>query len=45
MQKWERIHALLAGANRHAWLLTSSEGVRNLDELAREHLTATKPRN
>ncbi|KND57049.1 Uroporphyrinogen-III synthase [Candidatus Burkholderia verschuerenii] len=39
MQKWERIHALLAGES-HAWLLTSSEGVRNLDELAREHLTA-----
>ncbi|WP_250450636.1 fused uroporphyrinogen-III synthase HemD/membrane protein HemX [Caballeronia sp. ATUFL_M2_KS44] len=39
MQKWERIHTLLAGAP-HAWLLTSSEGVRNLDELAREHLTA-----
>ncbi len=38
MQKWERIHALLAGAP-HTWLLTSSEGVRNLDELAREHLT------
>jgi uroporphyrinogen III methyltransferase / synthase len=34
---WRRVHALLAGA-RHAWLLTSSEGVRNLDELAREHL-------
>ncbi|BAN22440.1 fused uroporphyrinogen-III synthase HemD/membrane protein HemX [Caballeronia insecticola] len=42
MQKWERIHALLADApgGRHAWLLTSSEGVRNLDELAHEHLTA-----
>jgi uroporphyrinogen III methyltransferase / synthase len=39
MQKWERIHALLAG-EPHAWLLTSSEGVRNFDELAREHLTA-----
>ncbi|KMY85716.1 Uroporphyrinogen-III synthase [Candidatus Paraburkholderia calva] len=44
MQKWERIHALLLGdsrhaEDRHAWLLTSSEGVRNLDELAREHLT------
>ncbi|QSN61918.1 fused uroporphyrinogen-III synthase HemD/membrane protein HemX [Caballeronia sp. M1242] len=38
MRKWERIHALLGGD--HAWLLTSSEGVRNLDELAREHLTA-----
>ncbi|SAK58873.1 fused uroporphyrinogen-III synthase HemD/membrane protein HemX [Caballeronia ptereochthonis] len=42
MRKWERIHALLAGLpdGRHAWLLTSSEGVRNLDELAHEHLTA-----
>jgi uroporphyrinogen III methyltransferase / synthase len=39
MQKWERIHTLLAG-EPHAWLLTSSEGVRNFDELAREHLTA-----
>ncbi|MDR5853892.1 fused uroporphyrinogen-III synthase HemD/membrane protein HemX [Caballeronia sp. LZ062] len=38
MRKWERIHALLGGD--HAWLLTSSEGVRNLDQLAREHLTA-----
>ncbi|CAE6706895.1 fused uroporphyrinogen-III synthase HemD/membrane protein HemX [Paraburkholderia aspalathi] len=36
---WVRVHALLAGAP-HAWLLTSSEGVRNLHELAQEHLTA-----
>ncbi len=36
---WQRVHALLAG-EPHAWLLTSSEGVRNLDELAREHLNA-----
>ncbi|MFC4709027.1 MULTISPECIES: fused uroporphyrinogen-III synthase HemD/membrane protein HemX [Paraburkholderia] len=36
---WETVHALLGGAP-HAWLVTSSEGVRNLDELAREHLTA-----
>ncbi|MFM0427644.1 fused uroporphyrinogen-III synthase HemD/membrane protein HemX [Paraburkholderia aspalathi] len=36
---WARVHALLAGAP-HAWLLTSSEGVRNLHELAQEHLTA-----
>ncbi|QGZ60895.1 fused uroporphyrinogen-III synthase HemD/membrane protein HemX [Paraburkholderia acidisoli] len=36
---WTRVHALLEGAP-HAWLVTSSEGVRNLDELAREHLTA-----
>ena len=34
---WTRVHALLAG-EPHAWLVTSSEGVRNLDELAREHL-------
>src|SRR5471032_982587 len=38
MRDWERIHALLAGVP-HAWLLTSSEGVRNLEELDREHLT------
>jgi uroporphyrinogen III methyltransferase/synthase len=38
MRDWERIHALVAG-EPHAWLLTSSEGVRNLEELAREHLT------
>ncbi|MFX1736358.1 fused uroporphyrinogen-III synthase HemD/membrane protein HemX [Paraburkholderia sp. A1RI_3L] len=36
---WDRVHALLAG-KPHVWLVTSSEGVRNLDELAREHLTA-----
>ncbi|CAG4886297.1 fused uroporphyrinogen-III synthase HemD/membrane protein HemX [Paraburkholderia gardini] len=36
---WSRVHALLSGVP-HTWLLTSSEGVRNLDELAREHLTA-----
>ncbi|MFX1684299.1 fused uroporphyrinogen-III synthase HemD/membrane protein HemX [Paraburkholderia sp. A1RO-5L] len=36
---WESVHALLGGAP-HAWLVTSSEGVRNLDELARDHLTA-----
>ena len=34
-----RVHALLAG-EPHAWLVTSSEGVRNLDELAQEHLNA-----
>ncbi|WDD94923.1 fused uroporphyrinogen-III synthase HemD/membrane protein HemX [Burkholderia sp. FERM BP-3421] len=34
---WERVHALLSGAP-HAWLVTSSEGVRNLDALAHEHL-------
>ena len=36
---WRAVHALLAGAP-HAWLVTSSEGVRNLAELARDHLTA-----
>ncbi|CAB3769548.1 fused uroporphyrinogen-III synthase HemD/membrane protein HemX [Paraburkholderia humisilvae] len=38
---WERIHALLAG-EPHVWLVTSSEGVRNLHELARDHLTAVE---
>ncbi|ASV96845.1 fused uroporphyrinogen-III synthase HemD/membrane protein HemX [Paraburkholderia aromaticivorans] len=36
---WARVHELLAGVP-HAWLLTSSEGVRNLHELAQDHLTA-----
>ncbi|MCX4165333.1 MULTISPECIES: fused uroporphyrinogen-III synthase HemD/membrane protein HemX [Paraburkholderia] len=36
---WARVHALLAG-DPHTWLVTSSEGVRNLIELAQEHLTA-----
>ncbi|ACD15489.1 fused uroporphyrinogen-III synthase HemD/membrane protein HemX [Paraburkholderia phytofirmans] len=36
---WARVHELLAGVP-HAWLLTSSEGVRNLNELAHDHLTA-----
>ena len=36
---WQSVHALLAG-EPHAWLVTSSEGVRNLDELAQEHLNA-----
>lgn len=35
---WARVHELLAG-KPHAWLLTSSEGVRNLHELAQDHLT------
>ncbi|WP_186107484.1 fused uroporphyrinogen-III synthase HemD/membrane protein HemX [Burkholderia gladioli] len=38
---WERVHALLAG-EPHAWLVTSSEGVRNLRELADEHLTGAE---
>ncbi|MGN6316782.1 fused uroporphyrinogen-III synthase HemD/membrane protein HemX [Trinickia sp.] len=37
-QAWARVRALLQGAP-HAWLLTSSEGVRNLDALARAELT------
>jgi uroporphyrinogen III methyltransferase / synthase len=37
-RKWDRVHSLLAG-EPHAWLLTSSEGVRNLEELARDHLS------
>ncbi|MGH8778957.1 fused uroporphyrinogen-III synthase HemD/membrane protein HemX [Paraburkholderia sp.] len=36
---WARVHALLAG-EPHAWLVTSSEGVRNLVELGEAHLTA-----
>ncbi|TDN66942.1 fused uroporphyrinogen-III synthase HemD/membrane protein HemX [Paraburkholderia sp. BL10I2N1] len=36
---WARVHRLLSG-EPHAWLLTSSEGVRNLDALAQDHLTA-----
>jgi uroporphyrinogen III methyltransferase / synthase len=36
---WARVHALLSG-EPHAWLITSSEGMRNLDELAQEHLAA-----
>jgi uroporphyrinogen III methyltransferase/synthase len=38
---WERVHGLLAGAP-HVWLVTSSEGVRNLAELARDHLTSAE---
>ncbi|WP_420816160.1 fused uroporphyrinogen-III synthase HemD/membrane protein HemX [Paraburkholderia phosphatilytica] len=34
---WSHVHALLAG-EPHAWLVTSSEGVRNLRELADAHL-------
>ncbi|WP_429318630.1 fused uroporphyrinogen-III synthase HemD/membrane protein HemX [Paraburkholderia sp. GAS448] len=36
---WARVHRLLSG-EPHAWLVTSSEGVRNLDALAQDHLTA-----
>jgi uroporphyrinogen III methyltransferase/synthase len=38
LDAWQRVHRLLGG-EPHAWLLTSSEGVRNLDNLARDHLT------
>lgn len=34
---WAALRAVLAG--RHAWTLTSSEAVRNLDDLARANLT------
>jgi uroporphyrinogen III methyltransferase/synthase len=40
-QAWARVRALLQGAP-HAWLLTSSEAVRNLDALARAELTAAE---
>ncbi|MEJ8796069.1 fused uroporphyrinogen-III synthase HemD/membrane protein HemX [Trinickia caryophylli] len=36
---WARVRALIAGAP-HAWLLTSSEGVRNLQTLAEAGLTS-----
>ncbi|CAG9267628.1 fused uroporphyrinogen-III synthase HemD/membrane protein HemX [Paraburkholderia caribensis] len=41
---WSRIHTLLSDESRtpHAWLVTSSEGVRNLAELAHDHLTASE---
>jgi uroporphyrinogen III methyltransferase/synthase len=41
---WSRVHALLSGesAAPHVWLVTSSEGVRNLAELAHDHLTASE---
>jgi uroporphyrinogen III methyltransferase / synthase len=40
-QAWARVRTLLQGAP-HAWLLTSSEAVRNLDALARAELTAAE---
>ena len=40
-QDWARVRTLLQGAP-HAWLLTSSEAVRNLDALARAELTAAE---
>lgn len=41
---WSRIHALLSDGSKtpSAWLVTSSEGVRNLAELAHDHLTASE---
>lgn len=39
LNAWARVRALLGG-EAHAWVLTSSEGVRNLDALARAHLSA-----
>lgn len=42
---WQRIHALLSEPQRartHGWLLTSSEGVRNLLSLAESHLHPTE---
>jgi len=41
---WSRIHALLSDESKtpHAWLVTSSEGVRNLAELAHDHLTTNE---
>ena len=38
---WSRVRALLAGAS-HAWLVTSSEGLRNLDTMARAQLSAAE---
>ncbi|MDE1182886.1 fused uroporphyrinogen-III synthase HemD/membrane protein HemX [Paraburkholderia sp.] len=38
---WTQVHALLTG-KPHAWLITSSEGVRNLNELAHEHLNVAE---
>ncbi|BBE09287.1 Uncharacterized protein MCB1EB_1126 [Mycoavidus cysteinexigens] len=39
--QWARVRALLAGGS-HAWLLTSSQGVRHLDQLAQTHLSETE---
>ncbi|BBO59714.1 uroporphyrinogen-III synthase [Mycoavidus sp. B2-EB] len=39
--QWARLRALLAGES-HAWLLTSSQGVRHLDQLAQTHLSETE---
>jgi len=41
--QWQRLHALLAGPPQQmAWVVTSSEGLRHLDALARAHLDATQ---
>ncbi|WP_029046100.1 fused uroporphyrinogen-III synthase HemD/membrane protein HemX [Cupriavidus sp. amp6] len=38
--QWQAVRdSLQAGAPPHVWLLTSSEAVRNLDTLARQHLS------
>jgi len=39
--QWARLRKLLAG-EPHAWLLTSSQGVRNLNTLAQTHLNAAE---
>ncbi len=38
---WQRVHELLGGVP-HGWLITSSEGVRNLHELAQGDLTVAE---
>ncbi|WP_158904596.1 fused uroporphyrinogen-III synthase HemD/membrane protein HemX [Burkholderia sp. L27(2015)] len=41
--QWQRLHVLLAGpAQQVVWVVTSSEGLRHLDALARAHLDATQ---
>jgi len=41
--QWQRLHLLLAGpAQQVVWVVTSSEGLRHLDALARAHLDATQ---
>jgi len=41
--QWQRLRTLLAGpAQQVVWVVTSSEGLRHLDVLARAHLDATQ---
>jgi len=41
--QWQRLHALLAGPPQQVvWVVTSSEGLRHLDALARAHLDAAQ---